>query len=118
MCPAELRRREDRRPQVLFRLDGVVPFRSLPLRHAVPIFEWGLNWCIVSRANNYLIIHAAAIEKGGHVAIMPGVPGSGKSTLTAGLVNRGWRLLSDEMALISLTDGSVTPLVRPISLEN
>ncbi len=106
------------RPQVLFHLDGVVPFRPLPLPHAVPIFEWGLNWCIVNRANSYLIIHAAAVEKGGRVAIMPGVPGAGKSTLTAGLVNRGWRLLSDEMALISLTDGRVTPLVRPISLKN
>jgi len=106
------------RPQVLFHLDGIVPFKPLPLLHAVPIFEWGLNWCIVNRANSYLIIHAAAIEKNGFVAIMPGVPGAGKSTLTAGLVNRGWRLLSDEMALISLTDGRVMPLVRPISLKN
>ena len=49
---------------------------------------------------------------------MPAPPGSGKSTLCAGLVNRGWRLLSDELALISLIDASITPLGRPISLKN
>ena len=49
---------------------------------------------------------------------MPAPPGSGKSTLCAGLVHRGWRLLSDELALISLIDASITPLARPISLKN
>jgi len=49
---------------------------------------------------------------------MPAPPGSGKSTLCAGLISRGWRLLSDEMALISLTDRMITPLGRPISLKN
>jgi hypothetical protein len=49
---------------------------------------------------------------------MPAPPGSGKSTLCAGLVNRGWRLLSDELTLLSMENGSVTPVARPISLKN
>ena len=32
--------------------------------------------------------------------ILPAPPGSGKSTLCAALVNRGWRLLSDELTLV------------------
>src|SRR3546814_6175040 len=40
------------------------------------------------------------------------------STLTACLVHNGWRLLSDEMALVSLQDGGLTALARPISLKN
>lgn len=106
------------RPQVLFNFDGLVPFKPLPLAQALPLLEWGLNWSIASHANHFLIIHAAAIEKDGLAAILPGAPGSGKSTLTAFLVHRGWRLLSDELALISLGDGTVTPLARPISLKN
>jgi HprK-related kinase A len=116
MPPRNLRRWY--RPQVLFRLDGSALFKPLPIDQALPSFEWGLNWCISTTATQYLVIHAAAIEKGGRVAIMPGIPGAGKSTLTAGLVNRGWRLLSDELAMISLADGKVRALARPISLKN
>lgn len=50
--------------------------------------------------------------------IMPGVPGAGKSTLCAALAHHGWRLLSDEQALISTADGRITPLARPICLKN
>lgn len=106
------------RPQVNFELDGVVPFKPLPLQQSLPMLEWGLNWCIGFHAHQFLIVHAAAMERNGVAAILPGPPGSGKSTLTAYLVHKGWRLLSDELALLSPRDGSVTPLARPISLKN
>lgn len=106
------------RPQVLFLSDGIPPFKPLPLDQAFPMFEWGLNWCVSSHANRYLIIHAAVVEKGGHAAILPAPPGSGKSTLCAALVNRGWRLLSDELAMVRIGDGKIVPLPRPISLKN
>lgn len=105
------------KPQVLFRFDGFAPFKPLPLDQAFALFEWGLNWCISTHAHQYLIIHAAVIEKHGFAAILPAPPGSGKSTLTAGLVNRGWRLLSDELTLIS-REGMIQPLARPVSLKN
>src|SRR3546814_16735363 len=49
---------------------------------------------------------------------MPGSQGSRKSPPTACLVHNGWRLLADEMALVSLQDGGLTALARPISLKN
>jgi HprK-related kinase A len=106
------------RPQVRFDHDGHAPFRPLPVDQALPMFEWILNWCVSSRAHRYLIIHAAVIEKNGCAVIMPAPPGSGKSTLCAALVSRGWRLLSDELALISLDDHLLVPLPRPVSLKN
>ena len=106
------------RPQVLFFFDGSVPFKPLPLDQAFPLFEWGLNWCVAKHVNQYLILHAGVIEKGGHAVIMAAPPGSGKSTLCAGLVARGWRLLSDELALVSPEDGRLIPLPRPVSLKN
>ncbi|WP_299614855.1 HprK-related kinase A [Pelagibius sp.] len=106
------------RRQVNFEFDGLRIFKPLPLDQALPMMEWGLNWCIGGHAHQYLIIHSATIEKDGFAAILPGAPGSGKSTLTAYLVNNGWRLLSDELALLSLEDGRVTALARPISLKN
>ena len=106
------------KPQVSFAFDGYEPFVPLPLPQAAAMFEWGLNWAIANTAHQYLIIHSAIIEKDGYGLIMPGTPGSGKSTLCAALVNRGWRLLSDEMALLSLADGLVYPAPRPVSLKN
>ena len=106
------------RPQVNFVFDGVKPFRPLPRNQAFAMFEWGLNWVVAQNAHQFLVIHAAVVERHGRALIFPGAPGSGKSTLCAALVSRGWRLLSDEMALISRQNGEVTPFPRPISLKN
>ena len=106
------------RPQVSFFLDGYAPFKPLPYLQASALFEWGLNWCIASHANEYLIIHAAVVERNGQAFILPGTPGSGKSTLCAALVSNGWRLLSDEMTLLSTYDRKIYPVPRPINLKN
>jgi hypothetical protein len=106
------------RRQVHFDLDGIAPFKPLPVQHAFPMFEWTMNWCVSTRAHGWLIIHAAVVEKHGCAAVLPAPSGSGKSTLCAALVSRGWRLLSDEMALVGLDDGLLTPLPRPVSLKN
>ncbi len=106
------------RPQSNFCFDGIPSFQPLPLDHAYPMLEWGLNWCIASHSHQFLILHAAVIERNGRAAIMPAPPGSGKSTLCAGLVSRGWRLLSDELTLIDMQTGLVRPMARPINLKN
>lgn len=106
------------RPQVNFYFDGQLPFKPLPYDQAYPMLEWGLNWCVSMHAHQYLIIHAAVVEKNGRAAILPAPPGSGKSTLTAGLVLSGWRLLSDELTLIDRATGLIHPLPRPVSLKN
>jgi HprK-related kinase A len=106
------------RPQVNFIFDGIPSFQPLPANHAYPMFEWGLNWCIASHSHQFLIIHAAVIERNGMAAIMPAPPGSGKSTLCAGLVSRGWRLLSDELTLVDMKTGLIQPMSRPINLKN
>lgn len=106
------------KPQVNFYFDDQLPFKPLPLDQAFPIMEWGLNWCVSVHAHQYLIIHAGAVEKNGLAVILPAPPGSGKSTLTAGLVLSGWRLLSDELTLIDRKTGLIHPLPRPVSLKN
>jgi HprK-related kinase A len=105
------------RRQVIFQFDDRRPFEPFPFRLAFPFFEWGLNWCVYEHAHEFLIIHAAVVERGGRALLMPAVPGSGKSTLCAGLIHRGWRLLSDELALIRRSDGFVLPIPRPIGLK-
>lgn len=106
------------RPQVDFLADGHAPFKPLPANQAFALFEWGLNWCVATQAHHYLMLHAAVVARGDRAVILPGDPGAGKSTLTAALVNRGWRLLSDEMTLLDPDTLAVQPIPRPVSLKN
>ena len=105
-------------PQVLFRFDGNATFLPLPGDQGFPMLEWGLNWCVSNHLHHYLIVHAAVLERGGRALILPAPSGSGKSTLCAGLLYHGWRLMSDELALIDPRSGRVVPLPRPVSLKN
>ena len=105
-------------PQVIFRFDNYVPFKPLPADQAYPLFEWGLNWCFSTQYHRHLVIHGAVVEKNGRALILPAPPGSGKSTLCAALVNRGWRLLSDELTLVTLDEIAIVPMCRPLSLKN
>jgi len=106
------------RRQVVFHVDGTQPFEPFPAETHLPLLEWGLNWTIAQRCNRYLLLHAGCVERGGQGILLPALPGSGKSTLTAALVNRGYRLLSDEFGAVSLADGSLYPLLRPVALKN
>jgi len=105
-------------PQAVFRIQGSTPFLPLARHQAVAMMEWGLNWCVSSHCHQYLIVHAAVIAHGERAVILPAPPGSGKSTLCAALVRRGWRLLSDELALIDMASGDLVALPRPVSLKN
>ena len=110
-----LRRFVGRRTQIY--VEGEAPFFPTPHRLAYLLVEAALNWCIRQAAPN-VILHAAAVERDGLAAILPAPSSSGKSTLCAGLVTRGWRLLSDEQAVLRPADGRLQPIARPISLKN
>lgn len=106
------------RPQVQFDVDGRQPFIPLPVSLAAPMLEAGLNWCVGQLANQFLVIHCATLERGGRALLMPAPPGSGKSTLCAALIARGWRLLSDEFALVEPASGLLIPVPRPVALKD
>jgi HprK-related kinase A len=105
------------RRQSVFVFGGALPYEPFPRRLALPLLEWGLNGCISGTAHQFLLIHSAVVEKDGRALLLPAPSGSGKSTLCAALTFRGWRLLSDEMALVRPGDGLVVPLPRPIGLK-
>lgn len=59
------------RPQAIFELDGLRPFEPYPAAHAFPLLEWGLNWSIATRAHQYLMLHAGALERDGRALLLP-----------------------------------------------
>ena len=106
------------RPQVVFELAGERPFNPLPGDQGLPLLEWGLNWCVYGSCHQHLTLHAAVLERQGRALILPAPSGSGKSTLCAGLTFGGWRLLSDELALVAPDSCELIPMPRPVSLKN
>lgn len=101
-----------------FFLDGQSQFGGIDKRHAYAFLEWGMNWCVSVIVNENLKLHAAVVAKDGVAMIMPGLPGSGKSTLCAALALSGWRVISDEHALVPIGTSCVVPICRPVGLKN
>jgi HprK-related kinase A len=108
------------RPQrmVRFIVDGRSPHADMPAYQALAVLEWGINLVVALRYHCFLMLHAAVVERHGMALVMPATPGSGKSTLCAALVTRGWRLLSDEFGLVRPGTTSLVPLPRLVPLKN
>src|SRR6266487_476273 len=106
------------RPQANLIVNGERPFLPLPGNLAGAGFEWSLNWCVGNQAHRWVAVHAAVLERNGRTLILSAESGAGKSTLCAALTLKGWRLFSDEFALIDPESGHLAPLPRPISLKN
>jgi HprK-related kinase A len=98
--------------------DGVRDLGPFPLDTPLPLLEWGTNYAIATRLFCYLLLHAGVVERGGRAIVMPAMPGSGKSTLTAAMTLRGFRLLSDEFGVVRLEDARLLRMLRPLALKN
>lgn len=106
------------RPQVELICDGIRDLEPFPLDTALPLLEWGVNYQLASRLFCFLLLHAGVVERHGRCVVMPAMPGSGKSTLTAALSLRGFRLMSDEFGVVRLQDSHLLPMLRPVALKN
>jgi hypothetical protein len=66
---------------------------------------------IALHQHNYLFqIHAGVIARQDQVLLLPAASGSGKSSLTAGLMHSGWSYLSDETAPFDKINFRVRPV--------
>jgi hypothetical protein len=64
-----------------------------------------------------ILLHAAAVVRGGRGFLLPGPSGTGKSTLAGWLDHHGFGCLSDEIVGISAADARMLAFPRPICLE-
>jgi len=62
------------------------------------------------------LLHAAALSFGGRAFLVAGPSGSGKTSLARALSARGGRLLSDDIAPLSVRDGLVHPFPRRVGV--
>jgi serine kinase of HPr protein (carbohydrate metabolism regulator) len=82
----------------------------------VPLFELDLYQQVAERAPSGWLLHAATLARDGHAYVFAGPSGAGKTSLTLGLMARGWRLITEEMALVD-RELMVRGLARPIHAD-
>ena len=78
----------------------------------VPIFILGTVFGILLHQREQIVLHASAVEVNRRAVVFCGSSGTGKSTLAAVLVQRGYRLITDDVCAITLSDVA-PPLVHP-----
>jgi hypothetical protein len=67
----------------------------------VPMVHGNVMMAACGRSASMVALHAAALGVGGQCVLLAGVPGSGKSTLTAALLARGFGYVADDTVLLT-----------------
>jgi len=98
------------------RRDGIVLLRCVELGVAVEHLMWHLTQAAIHATSPAAALHAGAVSGPHGAVLLPAPAGSGKTTLTAGLVAAGWDYLSDELALVEPETAAVRPFARPLCL--
>jgi hypothetical protein len=62
--------------------------------------EWRSVDAALGATDQYAVIHGAALRRGTDTLLMLGKSGAGKTTLTLGLMGRGWEPFTDDAALL------------------
>jgi hypothetical protein len=81
------------------------------------VFFEDLHQLLIESETSHALLHAGAVAFGDNLVVVPGSSHSGKSTLTAALLDVGGSYYSDEQAIVA-TDGTVAPFPRPLQIRD
>ncbi|HPE70978.1 MAG TPA: hypothetical protein PK018_02240 [Candidatus Competibacter sp.] len=82
----------------------------------IGLFAAVLEYAAADR-NLMASLHAGAVSDGHTALVLPGAGGSGKSTLTAALLTRGYRYLSDDLVPLDYGSGHALPVPVCLNLK-
>lgn len=106
------------RPRWSIWFDDQVRYRRCTVAEVLPYLEWAINWRLVDRCSDRLLLHAGSVARGGQGVVFASFSGGGKSTLTAGLVSRGWGYLCDEFAIYDPATHTLEPFPKAMCIKS
>ena len=106
-----------RRGPFLIHSEGEEGFEVRHRYEVLPHLEWIINWQIIKKRADYVQLHASTLTSPEGALLLPGDPGAGKTTLTAGLLTLGWSYLCDEFALIHPQTLEIHPYPRALCIK-
>lgn len=80
----------------------ICPKEGISMNQLTP-FVFGYCIAMLFWQRNQLAIHCSAVEHDGNALIIAGDSGSGKSTLTTKLLENGFRLMTDDVAIVDIS---------------
>ncbi|MGH2787988.1 MAG: hypothetical protein ACRDJV_08765 [Actinomycetota bacterium] len=69
-------------------------------------------------ARHLLGVHAAVVAQGEDGLVLAGASRAGKTTLALELIARGWKLVSDDVAVLDPASGRLLPFLKPVSIKD
>lgn len=106
-------------PERLWRIfsEGVM-VQGIPTDEALLLqLEWRVIDAGLARVVGCGVFHAGALARDGAVVLLQGDSGAGKTTLTQGLIARGWLPLSDDAAIVDAQTLEVRAFPRCFHVE-
>lgn len=79
--------------------------------------EWRLVDTALGATADLTVIHGAALSRGTATLLLVGPSGTGKTTLTLGLMGRGWQPFGDDIALVDTASLRVRAFPRCFHVE-
>jgi len=99
--------------------DGVPWVDSAPADEILAHLDVAVNSTAVEKlGHRYLFFHAGAVALGEAGVILPAPPGSGKTTLVAGLIAAGFRYFSDEVAVLDPSSSRLMPFPKSLFVKH
>ena len=82
----------------------------------------GLSWAITTGAieylgNEHMLFHAGAAAFKNRGILLPAPGGSGKTTLVASLIRRGFQYLADDVAVVARSTSECLPYAQSLSIK-
>jgi hypothetical protein len=90
-------------------------YPGTPAEHFLPVVKESIRVHFMKARRDLLWMHAAAVAKDDSCILIAAPSGQGKSTISTLLTDRGWGLLSDDIAPLSISNNYVIPFpMRPV----
>lgn len=98
--------------------DGVVAAAYGDPHLLLTQLEWHTVTAALEATEAYVPVHGAALVRGSAAVLLLAESGAGKTTLTLGLMRRGWQPLADDIVLIDLQTLAIQPFPRCFHVDD